>query len=171
MIEFAGISQPTFYEHSIDREQCFAVAFEDGVERLSDAIEATASGERGWVAQLSAGLDAGLGFLADDPALADLLLIESLAAARPARVEHERMLSRLAQLLRPPSSELPGGEIVSEEVARLLAGGLVSHVSGRVLAGEAARLPESRDLLLEYLLTPSLASPSRPFCERRAERG
>jgi hypothetical protein len=39
-------------------------------------------------------------------------------------------------------------------MSRLLAGGLVSHLSGRVLAGEAERLPGDHGLLLQYLLLP-----------------
>jgi AcrR family transcriptional regulator len=171
IVELAGVSRPTFYEHFEGKDQCFAAAYADGVWRLSEAVEAAAADQRGWVAQLSAGLAAGLDFLAGNPALAHLLLVESLAAARPARLEHERTLARLAEQLHPPPSELPGGEAVPEEIARLLAGGLASHVSGRVLAGEAKRLPESHDLLLRYLLTPSLAVSSRPAGELLAERG
>jgi hypothetical protein len=53
--------------------------------------------------------------------------------------------------------------------ARPLAGGLASHLSGRVLAGEAEWLPELRDLLHQYLLVSALAASSRSAGERRAE--
>ncbi len=160
VVELAGLSRATFYEHFRGKELCFAAAYEDGVERLAATIEAAAPAERDWGACLSAGLSAGLGFLAADPPLAHLLLVESLAAARPARLEHERSLVRLAEALRPPA-ELPGGEAVPQETTRLLAGGLASHISGRVLAGEAERLGEDHDLLLRYLLAPSLAADAR----------
>jgi AcrR family transcriptional regulator len=132
---------------------CFEAAYEDGVERLSAAVEQAALGERDWDGRLSAGLRAGLAFLAADPPLARLLLVEALAAARPARLEYERSLLRLAEAIRSAA--------VSEETARLLAGGLVSHISGRVLAGEAERLPRDHDLLLRYLLAPSQAADAR----------
>src|SRR5262249_18743746 len=135
-------------------------AYEDGVERLAAAVEAAALEEREWGAGLSVGLRAGLDFLAADPALAHLLLVESLAAARPARLEHERSLERLAEALRPPA-RMPGGEVVPEETLRLLAGGLASHVSGRVLAGEAERLPRDHDLLVGFLLAPTQAADAR----------
>lgn len=160
VVELAGLSRATFYEHFKGKEICFAAAYEDGVERLATVVEAAAEDEVGWKERLSAGLSAGLEFLAADPALAHLLLVESLAAARPARLEHERSLTRLAEALRPPA-ELPGGEPVPAETVRLLAGGLASHVSGRVLAGEAKRLGDDRGLLLEYLLAPSLAANAR----------
>jgi hypothetical protein len=123
--------------------------------------------ERGWTNQLSAGLMAGLESLAADPPLAHLLFVESLAAARPARLEHERSLERLAEVLRPPDADGQAREAVSEETARMLAGGLASHLSGRILAGEAERLPELHGPLLQYLLAPSLAA-LRTTDERRA---
>jgi AcrR family transcriptional regulator len=151
IVELAGLSRATFYEHFRGKELCFAAAYEDGVERLAAAVEKTAANERDWPARLSAGLSAGLDFLAADPALAHLLFVDALAAARPARLEHERSLALLGETLRTQAAQLPGGEAIPEETARLLAGGLASHVSGRVLAEEAERLPHDHDLLLQYL--------------------
>jgi len=167
IVELAGVSRPTFYEYFEGKDQCFAAAYEDGVERLAAAVEAAIAGAGDWDARLAAGLGAGLDFLAASPPLAHLLLVESLAASRPARLEHERSLARLAAALRPPPAGLAAA--VPEETARLLAGGLASHLSGRVLAGEAERLPESQDLLFGYLLAPSQAV-MRSADERLAER-
>lgn len=160
VVELSGVSRATFYERFESKEICFAAAYEDGVERLAIAVETAALGESDWRLQLSAGLRAGLEFLAADPPLAHLLLVESLAAARPARLEHERSLVRFAEALRP-TAEIPGGEVVPEETLRLLAGGVASHVSGRVLAGETERLPNDHDLLLPYLLAPSAVANAR----------
>lgn len=160
VIELAGLSRATFYEHFKGKEACFAAAYEDGVERLAAAVEAAAAEEPDWEGQVSAGLRVGLEFLAADPPLAYLLLVESLAASRPARLEHERSLVRLAEALRPPPA-LPGGEAVPEETLRLLAGGLASHLSGRVIADEAERLPDDHALLLQYLLTPAVGAAAR----------
>lgn len=160
VVELSGVSRATFYERFESREACFAEAYEDGVERLVAAVEPAVDADGEWSAKVSAGLTAGLDFLAADPSLAHLLLVEALAAARPARLEHERSLVRLAEALRPPT-DLPGAEPVPEETLRLLAGGLASHVSGRVLAGEAGRLPEDHDLLLRFLLAPTQAADAR----------
>jgi AcrR family transcriptional regulator len=160
VVELSGVSRATFYERFESKEVCFAAAYEDGVERLAAAVEAAAQDEGDWGDRLSAGLSAGLEFLAADPPLAHLLLVEALAAARPARLEHERSLERLAEALLPPA-EMPGGEAVPAETLRLLAGGLASHVSGRVLAEEAERLPQDHDFLLGFLLAPTQAADAR----------
>ncbi len=166
IVELSGVSRATFYEHFQGKEPCFAAAYEDGVERLVTAVEAAIEGECGWDAQISTGLLAGLEFLAAGSSLAHLLLVEALAAARPARIEHERSLVRLAEALRPPGAE--GADAVSEETARLLAGGLASHASARVLAGEAERLPEDHSLLLRYLRAPYEPLTARAADERWA---
>jgi AcrR family transcriptional regulator len=156
IVELTGVSRATFYERFESKELCFAAAYADGVERLVAVVAEAVGGERSWANQRSAGLSAGLAFLAADPALAHLLFVESLAAARPARLEHERSLERLAEVLCPPRAADRGA--ISEETARMLAGGLASHLSGRILAGEAERLPELHESLLQYLLAPSLAA-------------
>jgi AcrR family transcriptional regulator len=171
IVELAGVSRPTFYEHFESKDSCFAAAYADGAERLVAAVEGAMRGERGRQARLSAGLAAGLDFLAANPPLAHLLLVESLAASRPARLEHERTLARLAQALRQSPADSAGSRAASEETARLLAGGLASHLSGRVLAGEAERLADSHELLLGYLLTPSPPAASSGAGERRAALG
>jgi AcrR family transcriptional regulator len=160
IVELSGVSRATFYERFESKEACFADAYEDGVERLVAAVEAAVDdAAEDWEGAVSAGLAAGLEFLASDPPLAHLLLVEALAAARPARIEHERSLVRLAEALRSPV-DLASGEL-PDETLRLLAGGLASHVSGRVLRGEAERLPEDHDLLLGFLLAPTQAADAR----------
>lgn len=132
-------------------DQSFAAAYEDGVGRLSGAVEAAIPDGGAPRTLLAAGLRAGLDFLASDPPLANLLLVEALAASSSARLAHERSLDRLAAALQA-SVGVTGGASPGDERARLLAGGLVSHVTSCVLAGEAELLPESRDLLLGFLL-------------------
>lgn len=154
VVELARTSRPTLHEDFEGQEQCIAAAYESGVKRLVGAIEAAIDGTPEWEARLSVGLSAGLDFLAADPPLARLLLVDSLAAARP---QYELTLTRLARALLPPFQGSRSGRAASEETARLLAGGLVAHLSGRVLAGEAELLPQSRQLLLDYLLIPSWA--------------
>jgi hypothetical protein len=130
------------------------------VERLAAAVEAAMNEGGTWDERLAAGLAAGLELLAADPPLAHRLFVETPAVAPAVRLERERSLRRLAEALGPPVDPR-GGDVVPEETLRLLAGGLVSHISGRVLAGEAERLTGDRDLLLGYLLAPTVGADAR----------
>ncbi|HEX5414423.1 MAG TPA: TetR/AcrR family transcriptional regulator [Chloroflexota bacterium] len=150
IVELAGVSRPTFYEYFESKEECFAAAYADGCARLTARISAAAEAV-GPTEALASGLAAGLDFLAEEPTLAHLLFVESLAAARPARHAHEGMLDKLADALRQVLAGPGGRNPLPPGTARLLAGGLTSYVSGRILAGEAGGLPASRDLLLGYL--------------------
>ena len=165
IVDLAAVSPPTFYDHFESKEDCYEAALRDGLTRLSSAVEEAVAGARRWVPRLSAGLRAGLEFLAAEPALAHLLLVESPLPLRPFWREHERILARLAEAIRPSPGD-PGRGAISEETARLLAGGIASHLSGRVLAGEAERLSESFDLLFVYLLTPSFPATPHAADER-----
>lgn len=127
---------------------------------MGAAVKAGSEEEGRCETRLSSGLRAGLEFLAADPELAHLLLVDSLAAARPVRLEHERVMTELAEALNPLVSELRGGELLHGEAALMLAGGLVSYLSGRVLAGEAKDLADAHGFLLEYLRAPSGAAAS-----------
>jgi AcrR family transcriptional regulator len=159
IVERAGLSRAAFYEHFPSKEACLVAAYTDGVERLARRIGTAADAEPRWAIRVSDGLRAGLEFLAADPVLARLLLVESLAAEREVRLEHERSLARLADALRPPAT-FSGGAVTGETL-RLVAGGLVSHASSRVLAGETERLPQDHDLLLGFLIAPTEAANAR----------
>jgi hypothetical protein len=126
-------------------------AYRKGAERLVAAVADGVLGQGEWKAKMSAGLDAGLRLLAADHELARLLLVEPFTAPDLLRVEHERSVTRLAEALRPPP-ELTGGDALSDEILRLQAHGLVSYLSGRVLAGEAKSLADLHDQLLRFLL-------------------
>ena len=145
----------------------FLAAGEDGVERLSRSVALALSEERDWVSRLSAGLRAGLDLLAADPDLAHLLLVELPAAAGDSSL-YERSLDRFAGVLQPPSP--PGGAEAADEMAHLLAAGVVSHLAGRVLVGESDRLGESHPLLFRYLLTPALTAARSDTGGRRPAR-
>jgi AcrR family transcriptional regulator len=165
--DLSEVSPSAFHDNFESKDACYAAALEDGLARLAEVVEVAAAAEGSWVSQLSAGLRAGLDFLAAEPSIANLLLVESLLPSRPAWRERERMLALLAEAVRPPLGH-PGRAAMPEETTRLLAGGLASYLSGRVLAGEAERLPLCFDALLVYLLAPSLPAPAATVDEQFA---
>src|SRR5262249_24743305 len=94
VVERAGVSRATFYEHFRDREECFLVAYRGIVAGVRAAI-GSASAAADPAARPRAVLEALLDHAAADPDVARFLLIESLAAGAAPRAEHERSIVEL----------------------------------------------------------------------------
>lgn len=96
----AGVSSSTFYRYFGDVDSCLRAAHGVAVDCLWELVSAAFAGAGGGPAGLPAALEAAVGFLLSEPALACLLGAElpaGVAGAAPAR---ERLLDRLAGLLR-----------------------------------------------------------------------
>ncbi len=89
----AGVSRRTFYDLFADREKCFLAAFEEAIGRMSRLVVEAYEHASTWREQMRAGLWALLVFLDEEPALARLCVVESLAAG-------PRVLERRATVVR-----------------------------------------------------------------------
>jgi AcrR family transcriptional regulator len=103
VIERAGVSRRSFYEHFSNKEDAFLAAYDAGVAGLLDAIaeaEEAAAHDGGLPARARAGTEVYLRLLADNPAFARTFLIEVLGAGQRALQRrdavHERFAERLA---------------------------------------------------------------------------
>jgi AcrR family transcriptional regulator len=93
VVSRAGVSRRTFYDLFADREECFLAAFEDAIGRVS-ALVVEAYGDGGmWRERVRASLWVLLRWLDEDPAMARVCVVESLAAG-------PRVLERRAVVLR-----------------------------------------------------------------------
>jgi AcrR family transcriptional regulator len=142
VVEQAGVSRATFYQHFRNREECFLAAYREAVAAVRARLE------RAGAVALEDRRREALGLLldaaAERPAAARLVLIEALAAPPPVRREHDRFLrdcEAWVEASLPPDSLLP---------ASALLGALTGVVSARLLAGEAATLPGLCEPLLDW---------------------
>jgi AcrR family transcriptional regulator len=110
VIEHAGVSRKTFYEHFRDKEQCFLAAYDAGVEVLMATMRAAADP-----------IAAYLETLAAEPAFARTFLIEIAAAGPRALARRRDVHDAFAALIgdRPEALAVVGAlnEIVTREVA------------------------------------------------------
>jgi TetR/AcrR family transcriptional regulator len=74
----AGVSTKTFYGEFANRLDCFLATVDDAVDHAASLAAAAARGHDPYEG-FRRGLDAVLGFLADEPALARVCLVELLA--------------------------------------------------------------------------------------------
>src|SRR3977135_2657852 len=103
VIERAGVSRETFYEHFSSKEDCFLAAYDTGVEALHEVMGAALAGSRAGPAKrprrlLKAYFDA----LAAEPAFARTFLIEVYAVGPRAlerRVElQQRFVATMGEI-------------------------------------------------------------------------
>ena len=101
IVRGAGVSKKTFYEHFSDKEDCFVAAYEAAAEQLFERVRDAQlrDPEDDWLARTRAGITAYLRWLAAEPALARVFLIEVGAAGPRAAESRERLRDRYAQLV------------------------------------------------------------------------
>jgi AcrR family transcriptional regulator len=138
----AGVSKKTFYEHFNDKLDCFLAAYEAASDELlehmtaaqEDAVPRETGSDpvsREWLARTRAGIHAYLRWLAAEPALARVFLIE-IAAAGPAALElRERMRDRYADRMR----ELQAADSVPDEIFHAVVAGADDLVVRRLREG------------------------------------
>jgi AcrR family transcriptional regulator len=125
IVRGAGVSKKTFYEHFQDKLGAFLAAYESASDELYEHVriaqDAAAdpaapgadSAEDAWLERTHAGIRAYLRWLAAEPALARVFLIEVAAAGPEALARRERLRDRYAGRMR----ELQHGDShVPEEI-------------------------------------------------------
>ena len=100
VVERAGVSRKTFYEHFSDKEECFLAAYDAGVEVVLAAIRDARGADETWPGRLRARVRAYLETLAAEPAFTRTFMIEVFAAGEAALERRARVLDRFAGLLR-----------------------------------------------------------------------
>ena len=165
--EAAKISRRTFYEHFKDKEGCFLAAYEMIDTHVRGAMLAAAerSGAQ-WPERVRASLDALLGVLSRDLAVARFYLIEPLAAGGEIAARYRDAMAMLAATLRPEEDPVTTNAEVRDQV---LMGGIATLISRRLGEGEANRLPELLLDLTELALAPYLGrAEARRLAHRAA---
>lgn len=93
VIERAGVSRPTFYEHFANKEDCFLAAFDVTAARLRERLAAAAEkGGEDWRNRLCFGLETLLHFVATEPEAARTLIVEARAASVEAVMRRDALL-------------------------------------------------------------------------------
>jgi AcrR family transcriptional regulator len=156
----AAVSRRTFYEHFSSKDECFVAAYDTVMEELRGRVSAAFEAEEDWPHAVKAGISAMLEFLAAEPHLARLCMVEALVAG-PVVVER---YDAAIQSFVPYFKEGREGR-APEVLARLsptteeaLVGGMVSLISRRIIAGKAEELEELLPDLVEFTLTPYVGS-------------
>jgi AcrR family transcriptional regulator len=156
----AGVSRKTFYEIFDSREDCLLAAFDRAVACAAERARAAIDVQAPWAERVRAGLHALLAFFDEEPALAHLCFVQSIAAGPALLTRRGQLIDRLAEIV-------DGGRLrTRHEPAPLTAEGIV----GGALAVLAARLTAPGKERLLALLGPLMSSIVLPYLGPRAAR-
>ncbi len=171
IVRGAGVSKKTFYEHFRDKEDCFLAAYEAAGVELFERVRAAQHEPGEWVERARAGIRAYLRWIAGDPALARVFLVEVAAAGPRAAECRERLRGRYAELTRDLEDharrERPGLPALPDELAHALAAATDDVVVRRIREAGAEALPELEPILLR-LQVALLAGPDAAAATARA---
>jgi AcrR family transcriptional regulator len=134
----ARISKITFYELFDNKEQCFIAAYDDAVALAFARIEGACAAERLAPAEqrLGAAIDALLDFLAEEPEIARLCVVEVLAAGPAGRERRAATMDRFAAMMETFLAEVRPDRDLGPIAARALIGGAEEVVFAAIERGE-----------------------------------
>ncbi|HEU5143494.1 MAG TPA: TetR/AcrR family transcriptional regulator [Solirubrobacterales bacterium] len=165
----ARVSRRVFYENFESKEGCFLAAFEVVVAHLRELGAAAVEGVSEWPRQAIEVTRAVLAFLASEPDLARLLLVESRAASPAVQARFNEAVAEVVPPLRLGRAERPPGERrLPESTEDSVLGSLVSVTFRKVAAGEAGRLEDLLPDCAEFVLVPYLGPEAAAKLARQA---
>jgi len=150
----ASVSRRTFYEHFDDKEACFLAAYEMVADHIAASMRAAAEAFEDWPQKVRAALATLLRFLAGEPELARLTMIEPIAAGGEIATRHRASMQGLVEILKAGRPEHGGEHPLPEATEEALVGGIVSLIIREISAGRTEQLEQLLPDLVELTLAP-----------------
>lgn len=156
VIDRAGVSRPTFYEHFSNKEDCFLAAFDTSATRLSKKVEAAArKGGDIWRDRVRLGLEAVLRFAVREPDTARTMVVEARAASAAAVRRRVELLDEFARCLDKLARELlPEAPPQTHVTASGIVGGVESLLYSRLCKHEYDQLEALLPSLMYFVVLP-----------------
>lgn len=156
VIERAGVSRPTFYEHFTNKEDCFLAAFDATAGRLRDRVAAAADkGGDSLRNRLRFGLETLLNFAATEPDAARTLIVEARAASADAVMRRDDLLDHFSSCIDSQVRDLlPDAPSYSPITAAGIVGGVEALLYSRLNRGEFEDLDSLLPSMMYFAVLP-----------------
>jgi len=156
----AAVSRRTFYEHFSSKDECFVAAYDTVMTELRERVSEGFEEAEDWPHAVRAGIAAMLAFLAAEPHLARLCMVEALVAGPVVVERYDAAIKSFVPYFQTGREGRPPEVLarLSPTTEEALVGGMVSLISRRIIAGRAEELEELLPDLVEFTLTPYLGS-------------
>jgi AcrR family transcriptional regulator len=164
----ASVSRRTFYEHFADKEACFLAAYEMVADHIRTSMRAAAASFADWPQQVRAALATMLRFLAAEPELARLCMVEPVAAGGEIAARHRASIQGFVEILKAGRPEHAGERPLPATTEETLVGGIVSLIVREISAGRSDQLEALLPDLVELILAPYLGAEEAERLARAA---
>lgn len=156
VIDRAGVSRPTFYEHFSNKEDCFLAAFDTSAVRLRKKVDAAArKGGDVWRDRVRFSIEALLSFASREPDTARTMVVEARAASATAVRRRVELLDEFANCLESQARELlPGARTSTPLTASGIVGGVESLLYSRLCKQEYDQLESLLPSLMYFVVLP-----------------
>jgi AcrR family transcriptional regulator len=155
VLERAGVSRPTFYEHFENKEDCFLTAFDMAAGRLRQRLGAAAEEGETWRERLRLTLEDLLRFVNEEPDAAMTLIVDARAACPPALLRRDDLLDHFASsldaLVRAESSDDARPSAIA---AAGIVGGIEALLYSRINRGETDDIESLLPSLMYFAVLP-----------------
>lgn len=156
IVRRAGVARKTLYDNFEGKEEVFLAAFDAAVDEAIRRIEEDcAKVEGGWEEQVQAGLAAFLRYIAEEPALARMCMIEALSATPAATDRYEDAVQRFVELTK---RTVPDLEQLPETIDETLVGGVAWIIYQQIRRGDTKKAEDLLPELSEFMLAPFLSA-------------
>lgn len=154
IVRRAGIARNTFYENFSSKEDCFFALYDNTAKETLNVVAEACEGVDGEFAdRLRVGLEALLGYLAEDPVRARAFVVEGPAVGPAINERFERVVADFAALLRRGRPDEAATEL-PETVEETVVGGLYWLLYYALLDGRPKRIQKLLPQLTEFALIP-----------------
>ncbi|HEX5989259.1 MAG TPA: TetR/AcrR family transcriptional regulator [Solirubrobacterales bacterium] len=156
VIDRAGVSRPTFYEHFSNKEDCFLAAFDTSAERLRKKVDSAArKGGQIWRDRVRFSLEALLRFACHEPDTARTMVVEARSASATAVRRRVELMDEFARCLESQARELlPGTREHTPLTASGIVGGVESLLYSRLCKQEYDQLESLLPSLMYFVVLP-----------------
>jgi AcrR family transcriptional regulator len=152
----AAVSRRVFYANFEGKEECFLAVFDAVVAHIRELIGAAVGAAPDWPQRAIAAAREVLAFLAAEPELARLVLVESQSAGPVVAARFRAEVQELVPPLELGRRERSDDRELPPTTEDSTIGALVSLAGRKVAAGEAERLGELLPDFTEFILSPYL---------------
>jgi AcrR family transcriptional regulator len=155
VIERAGVSRPTFYEHFPNKEACFIAALDATAARLRESVGRAVRGGDNLRDRLRLGLETLLDFAATEAEGARALIVEARAASNDAAMRRDHLLDHFAECVQSQVRELlPDAPTYSPATVAGVVGGVEALLYSRLNKNELEDLDSLLPAMMYFLLLP-----------------